>query len=33
MKRRFLQTLAQRMGLGAEIVGKLHDQLGQPRLT
>jgi uncharacterized membrane protein YebE (DUF533 family) len=33
MERRFLQTLAQRTGLDAEIVGEIHDQLGQPRLA
>jgi uncharacterized membrane protein YebE (DUF533 family) len=31
MERRFLQTLAERTGLDAEIVGEIHDQLGQPR--
>jgi uncharacterized membrane protein YebE (DUF533 family) len=30
-ERRFLQTLAERTGLDAEIVGEIHDQLGQPR--
>ena len=33
MERRFLQTLAERTGLDAEIVGEIHDQLGQPRLA
>ena len=33
MERRFLQTLAERTGLEAEIVGEIHDQLGQPRLA
>jgi hypothetical protein len=27
------QTLAERTGLDAEIVGEIHDQLGQPRLA
>jgi uncharacterized membrane protein YebE (DUF533 family) len=31
MERRFLETLAERTGLDAEIVGEIHDQLGQPR--
>jgi uncharacterized membrane protein YebE (DUF533 family) len=31
MERRFLASLAQRLGLDAEIVGEIHDQLGQPR--
>jgi uncharacterized membrane protein YebE (DUF533 family) len=30
-ERRFLQALAERTGLDAEIVGEIHDQLGQPR--
>ena len=30
-ERRFLQTLAERTGLDAEIVAEIHDQLGQPR--
>ena len=30
-ERRFLQALAQRLGLDAEIVNEIHDQLGQPR--
>ena len=33
MERRFLQALAERTGLDAEIVGEIHDQLGQPRLA
>jgi uncharacterized membrane protein YebE (DUF533 family) len=32
-ERRFLQALAQRLGLDAEIVNEIHDQLGQPRPT
>ncbi len=31
MERRFLETMAERTGLDAEIVGEIHDQLGQPR--
>jgi uncharacterized membrane protein YebE (DUF533 family) len=31
MERSFLASLAQRLGLDAEIVGEIHDQLGQPR--
>jgi uncharacterized membrane protein YebE (DUF533 family) len=30
-ERRFLQTLAERTGLDAEIVGEIHDQLEQER--
>ena len=30
-ERRFLQALAERTGLDAEIVAEIHDQLGQPR--
>ena len=33
MERRFLQSLAQRLGLDAEIVAEIHDQLGHPRLA
>jgi len=33
MERRFLQTLAQRLQLDAEIVDEIHDQLGHPRLA
>ena len=31
MERSFLASLAQRLGLDAEIVGEIHDHLGQPR--
>jgi uncharacterized membrane protein YebE (DUF533 family) len=30
-ERRFLQALAERLGIDAEIVNEIHDQLGQPR--
>jgi uncharacterized membrane protein YebE (DUF533 family) len=33
MERRFLQSLAQKLGLDAEIVAEIHDQLGHPRLA
>jgi uncharacterized membrane protein YebE (DUF533 family) len=33
MERRFLQTLAQKLGLDDEIVGEIHDTLGHPRLA
>jgi uncharacterized membrane protein YebE (DUF533 family) len=30
-ERRYLQALAERLGLDAEIINEIHDQLGQPR--